>query len=99
MNKEQLLNKLNVLEKEINALKSDVISPLGITDAMVKRITSEIVDSIENSGDEIIRECELSMQGNEVQVDNIIFNKVDLTMLVRRSIVDALEEFNLYTVD
>ena len=78
--KDDVLHLLSVLET------SDSFT---ITDEMVKGLSSDIAEALENEGTDIVDDYALSMNYKEVELDSIDLNESK----IRAAVKDALETY------
>ena len=79
--KDDVLNLLSVLETSSGQFE--------ITDEMVRELSSNIAEALENEGTDIVDDYELSMNYKEVELDSIDLNEGKIKAAVR----DALEAY------
>jgi hypothetical protein len=79
--KDDVLHLLSVLETSSDQFE--------ITDEMVRELSSNIAEALENEGTDIVDDYELSMNYKEVELDSIDLNEGKIKAAVR----DALEAY------
>jgi hypothetical protein len=79
--KDDVLHLLSVLETSSGQFE--------ITDEMVRELSSNIAEALENEGTDIVDDYELSMNCKEVELDSIDLNEGR----IRAAVKDALEAY------
>ena len=78
--KDDVLHLLSVLETG---------SEFEITDEMVKTLSEDIAEALENEGTDIVDDYELTMNYREVELDSIDLNESK----IRAAVKDAIETY------
>jgi hypothetical protein len=100
MNKQEILNKIANLETELGQMKESVNQQsAAITQDLITKVAKAITHMIDQSNTNYVKDYDLSLDGKEIELDEINFEKWELENDIESKIQQVLKEEGVMVVE